>query len=170
MIKKSILLILPAEDFNEEEFLTVKNLLEKSNYKIFIASDAHTLCTGCSGLKVRADVSFYNMNENNFAGIVFIGGKGVKSYWNNPFLHRIANKFNTSRKMIAAICSAPVLLARAGILANYNATRFPEDRKELEREGVEFKDSAVVVSKNIITAQAPFAASDFTNTLIEQLS
>ena len=89
MINRSLLIILPAENFNEEEYLTTKRILEISGFKLFIASDANVLCVGKNGLKVRADVSFFNMNENNFAGIVFIGGSGVKKYWENQNLYKI---------------------------------------------------------------------------------
>ena len=58
MTNKSILMILPVKDFNEEEFLTVKNTFEKKELKIFIASNSSGLCTGKSGLKVKADITF----------------------------------------------------------------------------------------------------------------
>jgi len=166
VIEKSILLILPAENFNEQEYLLVKNAFEKSHYKIFIASDSYALCTGGSGMKVRADVSFYNMHENNFAAVVFIGGSGVKNYWDNPTLHLIAESFNKNRKPVAAICSAPVILAKAGLLSNIEATCYPADKKMLENGGCIFKDAPVVAAKNIITANGPAAAVEFTHAVI----
>ncbi|MGE5399462.1 MAG: DJ-1/PfpI family protein [Ignavibacteriales bacterium] len=166
MINKSILIILPAQDFNEEEFLTVKNTFEKKGIKVFIASDANGLCTGKSGLKVKADISFYNIHESNFAAVVFIGGSGVKGYWNNSILHKTSQKFFNSKKPLAAICSAPVILAKAGLLKNLTATCYAEDRKELERAGAEYKDSPVVVRKKIVTAQNAQAALDFSEAVI----
>ena len=170
LINKSILIVLPGNDFSEEEFLSVKFGLVRNNYSIFIASDAHTLSLGENGLKIRADVSFFNMNENNFAGIVFIGGKGVRKYWDNKNLHKIASKFYSTEKPVAAICSAPIILARAGILKEKNATCYPEDKMQLEKEGVKYEDLPLIISKNIITARDADAASDFVNAFIEQLS
>ncbi len=166
---KSILIVLPAENFNEQEFLGTKNTLVKSGLNIFIASDAHSVCTGVQGLKVRADVNFFNLHVSNFAGIVFIGGPGVLNYWNNVFLRNISRKFYESNKIVAAICSAPVILARAGLLNEKEATCFPNDKNELESEGAIYIERNVVVSGKIITAQGPHAAIEFGNKIIEVL-
>jgi protease I len=170
MIEKSILVVLPARDFNEQEYLNVKNILEKSNFKLFIASDAYALCVGNNGLKVRPDVSFLNINEKNFAAILFIGGSGVKNYWDNSNLHIIARSFHKNKKPIAAICSAPVILAKAGLLSNIEATSYPADKTELEREGAKYKDLPVVVDQKIITAQGAAAVTEFSNAVIDQIS
>ncbi|OGU57341.1 MAG: hypothetical protein A2V66_03090 [Ignavibacteria bacterium RBG_13_36_8] len=170
MIEKSILIILPAQDFNEQEYLNIKNILEKSNFKLFIASDAFALCIGNNGLKVRPDVSFFNINEKNFAAILFLGRKGVKNYWNNSNLHSIARSFHKNKKPIAAICSAPVILAKAGLLSNIEAACYPADKTELEREGAKYKDLPVVVDHKIITAQGAAAVTEFTHAVIDQIS
>ena len=162
-------MILPVKDFNEEEFLTVKNTFEKKELKIFIASNSSGLCTGKSGLKVKADISFYNIHESNFAAIVFIGGQGVKDYWNNSILHKTSQKFLNSKKPVAAICSAPVILAKAGLLKGVASTCFPDDKKELERAGAEYKDMPVVVRKKIVTAQNAQASLEFSEAVISLL-
>ncbi len=169
LTKKSVLLILPAQDFNEQEYLVISNALERAQIKIFIASDANTLCVGSNGMKVKNDVQFYNIHESNFGGIVFIGGKGVKNYWNNPNLHSIAQKFQKNRKTVGAICSAAVILAKAGLLIG-NATCYPEDRKEIEKEGIEFKDEAVVKNNKIITGRDPMAAAEFSKVFLYELA
>lgn len=170
MINKSILLILPAIDFNEQEFLAVYNTLINRGYKVFIASDAHTICIGKNGMKVKNDINFFNMREANFAGLLFIGGAGVKSYWDNIPLHLLAKKFVLAKKLIGAICSSPVIIARAGLLSGVNATCYADDKRELERSGAVYADVPVVVSKKIITAQNAAAAQEFVNSYINELN
>ncbi len=167
--RTNILIILPAENFNEQEFLGTKNTLEKNGVNVFIASDAHSLCSGGSGMKVRADVSFFNIHVSNFDGIVFIGGPGVLNYWDNGFLHNISRKFYEEGKITGAICSSVVILARAGILDGKEVTGFPKDKSELEREGAVYKNADVVVSGKIITAQGPHSAVKFGEKIIELL-
>lgn len=164
-----MLLILPAQDFNEQEYLIITNALERAGIKIFIASDANTLCVGSGGLKVKNDIQFYNIHESNFGGIIFIGGKGTRNYWNNPRLHSTAQNFVKKRKLVGAICSAPVILAKAGLITEC-ATCYEEDKKELEKEGVEYKDTPVVINKNIITAQNPAAAPEFIKLFLHELA
>jgi 4-methyl-5(b-hydroxyethyl)-thiazole monophosphate biosynthesis len=168
--QRSILLILPASNFNEQEYLTVKNLLGKKGFNIFIASDANSLCIGSNGLRVKADVNFYNMHVQNFAAVVFIGGEGVRNYWDNLLLHKIAIDFNKEKKIVAAICSAPIILSNAGILSERNVTCYPADKKEIEKKQTTYKDEPVVVCGNIITAQSPAASSEFANLIASHLS
>ena len=169
MINRSILLILAAKDFNEDEYLIVKSGLEKAGFKIFIASDAHSLCTGSKGMKVRADVSFFNMNERNFSALVIIGGSGIKPYWNNDQLQNLVISFHKQNKLIAAICSAPVVFSRAGLLNEKEATCYHSDIKELERDGAVFLDKSCIFRKNILTAQNASAAQEFTDLIAESL-
>ena len=169
VIAKSILFVLPKKDFNEVEFLTTKRILEKGGCKIFVASNASTFCEGKNGLKFKNDVSFFNLNENNFSAIVFIGGSGVKEYWNNRMLHKIVLKFHQKKKITAAICSAPVILANAGILKNLDATCYPNDKMELTKAGAEFKDENVIVRKNIITARDAASSEEFAEAILAKL-
>ena len=169
MINKSILIVLAGSDFNEDEYLVVKTILEREGFKVFIASDAHTLCVGSRGMKVRADVSFFNMRESNFAAVVIIGGKGIKNYWNDFQLHNLINAFNSANKIVAAICSAPIVFSRAGILNGKEATCYQSDAEELKRDGVEFINKPVVFRKNIITAQDASAAHEFAQTIAGRL-
>ncbi len=161
MNKKSILFILPSSQFNDTEFSVVKKTLEDNGIKIFIASDSNTLCISNTGRKVKADINFLNIHENNFAGIVFIGGNGARAYWNNVLLQKAAVKFKTAGKIVAAICSAPVILAKAGILNGITAACYFEDKNELIKLGIEYVEAPLVVRDNIITASEPSSSLSF---------
>ncbi len=169
MIKNSVLLILPAQNFNEEEYLVTSNSLNKAGIKIFIASDANFLCVGSNGLKVKNDIQFYNIHESNFGGLILIGGKGTRDYWNHPVLISTVQKFVKNKKTVGAICSAPIILAKAGVITG-SATCYPDDKCELEKNGVNYKDEPVVSVKKIITARDPAAASEFINTFLYEFS
>lgn len=114
-----------------------------------------------NGSKVRNDVQFFNINENSFAAIIIIGGSGIRDYWDNNSLHKIIQKFSTKKRIIAAICAAPVILAKAGILSGKIATCFAENKMELIRLGIEFTDKPVVSEKRIITAASANFSLDF---------
>jgi len=169
MINKSILIILPAVDFSVEEYLVIKRKFEKEKIHLFIASTTTLLCTGDTGLKVSADVSLYNIHETNFSAVLFLGGKGIRNYWDNSDFQSVAGKFYNSNKIVAAICSAPVILARAGMLNNKKATCYPIDKKEIEIQGSIYVDENVVVDDRIITAQNPASAIDFADAIINQI-
>lgn len=167
--QKSILIVLPQKEFSEKEFLEVYNYLKKNSINIFIASDAVNYCIGNNSFKVKNDISFYNINENNFAGIVLIGGFGIQQYWDNDFLQKIIKKFYEKKKIIAAICGSVVLLAKAGVLSGCCATCYPENKMELIKLGIDFKDIPLVKVKNIITARDPNSSSEFAKTIFIEI-
>jgi deglycase len=164
--KNSILIFLPENNFNEEEYLTTKRIFSNGGKNVFITSDSNIVCKGENGLKVKADTDFNNVNEKNFSAVVLIGGKGSKDYWNNESMHRIVRKFKNAHKVVAAICSAPIILARAGLLLNISATCWSEDKNELINAGIDYMDRNVVVGKNIVTANGPKAAEQFAETIL----
>ena len=169
MVKKSVILIIPAQNFNEEEYLIIRNALERADVKIFIASDSNFLCLGSNGLKVKNDVQLYNLHESNFGGIILVGGSGMRNYWNNKTIQSIAQKFAKNKKAIGAICSAPIILAKAGIISG-SATCHSDDKRTLESEGIDYNDVPVDIQKNIITAQSPAAAPEFVKAFLYELA
>ena len=164
--KNNVLLFLPSKDFNEEEYSTVRNLLLKYSKNIFITSDDHYVCSGSKGMKVKSDTSFYNVNIKNFAALVLIGGAGSKAYWDNEKLHTISMDFDAVQKIIGAICSASVILARAGILETKTATCYYEDKNELINLGIDYQDRAVITDKNIVTSNGSQSAAQFTEAVL----
>jgi protease I len=166
---RSVLLFLPATDFNEQEYLLISDQLVKAGVKTFIVSDSSFLCLGSSGMKVKNDVQLYNVHESNFGGFIIVGGKGTRNYWNNKTLQLIAQRFVKSKKTVGAICSAPIILARAGLIKSA-ATCYTDDIKELECEGISFKNSAVVSENRIITGRDPASSCEFVKAFLYELS
>jgi protease I len=164
--QNSFLIFLPKKDFNEEEFIIVKRRLLKAGKQVFITSDDHFVCTGSKGMKVKSDTSFYNVNVSNFGAFILIGGVGSKSYWKNEVLHKIIKKFFVAKKAIAAICSSPITLAKAGILQNKKATCYSEDKMELINSGIDYQDKNLVVDGNIVTANDAHSALQFAEAVL----
>jgi protease I len=164
--QNSFLIFLPKKDFNEEEFTIVQRRLQKAGKKIFVTSDDHSACNGSKGMKVKSDTSFYNVNVNNFTSLILIGGSGSWAYWKNESLHKIIKKFFEAKKVIAAICSSPITLAKAGILQNKKATCYSEDKTELINAGIDYQDRNVVVDGNIVTANDSRSALQFAEAIL----
>lgn len=165
--KKNILLFLAAKDFSDEEYLIVSKAFLRKGFNVFVVSDSNGVCIGSNGLKVKNDVKLFNVHPINFNAFVLIGGNGIKTYWNNPILKEVINKFLKHNIILAAICSAPVIFARMGLLNEKKATCYFEDKKELEKSAAVYSDQGVVVSGKIITGQNPQAADRFAQTVID---
>jgi len=165
-LQNSFLIFLPRKDFNEEEFTIVRRRLLKAGKQVFITSDDQSVCSGCKGMKVKSDTSFFNVNVSNFASLILIGGSGSRAYWKNESLHKIVKKFFDAKKVIGAICSSPVTLAKAGILQNKKATCYSEDKMELIYAGTDFQDKNVVVDGNVVTANDSHSALQFAEAVL----
>jgi protease I len=164
--KNSFLLFLPKKDFNEEEYTIIMRRLLKAGKQVFITSNDHSACAGSKGMKVKSDTSFYNVNVNNFTAIILIGGAGSRSYWKNEPLHKIINNFFDLNKVVAAICSSPIILAKAGILQNKKATCYSEEKMELINAGIDYQDKNVVVDGSIVTANDSRSALQFAEAVL----
>jgi len=165
-IQNSCLIFLPKKDFNEEEFTIIKKRLLKAGKQVFVTSDDHFVCSGSKGMKVKSDTSFYNVNVNNFASLILVGGTGSRAYWKNEALQKIIKKFFDAKKVIAAICSSPIALAKAGILQNKKATCYSEDKMELINAGIDYQDRNVVVDGNVVTANDSRSTLQFTEAVL----
>jgi len=164
--KRSVLIFLPANNFSEEEYNTSKLFLAKNDFRIFIGSDSVSLCKGDHDLKVKADVSLFNIHPENFSALILIGGAGVRAYWNNLALMSITKKFNEQNKIIGAICAAPVVLAKAGILNNQKSACFPADKNEMQKFGAIYSEEKIVVSENVVTASDISVSQEFIEKVI----
>lgn len=167
--KNSILIFLSKNNFSDEEYQIVKKIFEKSGKTVFILSDSNTICSGEKGLKVGADLNLFNVNEINFAAIVIIGGKGISDYRENKLLHKIVHQFNKSGKVVAAICIAPIILAKTGLLKSVGATCHPECKNELISLGIDYRDTNIVNQNNIITANGPHSSEQFAETILNSI-
>ena len=74
---------------------------------------------------------------------------------------------NNAGKLIAAICAAPMVLGKLGILKGKQATCYPGFQDAL---GESYVGGLVVESKNIITAKGPGLSADFAFCIIERLA
>ena len=72
-------------------------------------------------------------------------------------------------KKIGAICAAPTVLAKLGLLENKEAVCFPACKNELTEEKAILFDGKVKTTRNITTSKSAGTAIDFALELIEVL-
>ena len=106
----------------------------------------------------------------DYDAVIFVGGSGASEYWDNPTAHKIANDANNAKKLVGAICIAPVTLAKAGLLANKKATTYSSTVNDIKSAGAKYTGADVERDGNIITATGPAAAQKFGETLVKALS
>jgi len=171
---KKILLIIASKDFKDEEYFVTKEVLEDGGFYVETASNILETAFGSDGSEARIDLTLDEVNIDNYDAIVFIGGSGAPKHLDNETSYKIAKEVINSKKVLGAICIAPIILAKAGVLDGKNATVWtsPLDKspaKILEKHGAKFINEPVVKDGNIITGNGPSAAKKFGEKIVETL-
>jgi protease I len=168
-----ILIAIAPEKFRDEELAVPVATLQKAGIGFDIASTRRGPCSGMLGLKADAALSFEEVDPKSYDGLLIVGGGGAQSFlWDDDLLQELVKYFHASAKVVAAICLAPVVLARAGILKGKKATYFnsPVSFREMKAGGAVLVDRPVVADGRIITANGPAAAQEFSETFIRALT
>lgn len=101
------------------------------------------------------------MRVEDFDAVVFVGGPGAAEYYINPAALGIAREAATKRKAIAAISTAPTILATAGVLRGVRATGLITQRETMQRGQAIYTGASVERDGMIITGSDPSVAVPF---------
>lgn len=168
-----VLIAIAPEKFRDEELNEPVAALQKAGIPFDIASTRKGSCTGMLGAKTTATTSFEEVNPEEYDGLVIIGGSGSQAHlWNDEVLVHLVKMLHRSGKLIAAICLAPVVLARAGVLKGRKATWFESTTSdfEMKKGGAVPTRVPVVTDGRIVTANGPLAAKEFGEALVKNLT
>ena len=167
---KKAVMIIAQQNFRDEELLEPKRILQDAGVNVKLASQTKNSASGMLGAKVMPDITLQDINVQDFDAIIFVGGGGASMYWDDPTAHKIARDAYSANKVVAAICIAPVTLAKAGLLKNKRATVWSSEAGQLDSAGADYTAKAVEKDGNIITASGPKAATDFGKEIVKALS
>jgi len=171
---KNILMVIASKNFRDEEYFIPYEVFQKEGAKITTASSIEGDIIGIEGGEARSTLILNEVKIKNFDAVVFIGGDGAVEYFNNNDAHRIVQEMENLHKVVAAICIAPIILAKAGILVGRNATVWSSlmnknNIKELEDSGCSVSGERVVKDKKIITADGPAVSKKFAEEIVETI-
>lgn len=123
---------------------------------------------GSHGIKVMADSSVDEIKADDFDGIVLPGGypNFVKLGEDERAL-KLVREMDAAGKCVAAICGAPSVFSKAGVLRGRKATIHPGVKDALI--DAHYVAERVIVDENLITSQGPGTAIEFSIKLVEVL-
>ncbi len=167
--QEKVLMVIAKNGFRDEELFVPREILQSHGYEVEIASVSRGKCRGMLGKEVIADISLHDVDVRNYAAVIFVGGIGAKSYWKNKRAQEIAQLAYKDGKIVGAICLAPGILARAGLLKGKKATIWPGAKSELIKAGAVYTGNGLEEDGNIITADGPGSAWAFGEKILEKL-
>lgn len=158
-----------ADGFEEIEALAPVDFLRRVGVEIVTVGVTGKLCCGAHGINVEADILADDIVlDDNLKGIVLPGGMpGAKNLDESAIVQKTIDFCSNNDKIISAICAAPFILGKKGLLKNKNATCFPGFEEYLT--GANVISDGVVTDGNTITAKGAGVAWEFGAAIGEQI-
>jgi len=166
-VKKDLLLI--VNGFEEIEAISSIDVMRRGGLNVTIAAvGCHDLViTGANKIKILADYFLRELEPSNFAAVVLPGGsENAKTLASDELAQMVIKKFYADKRLVAAICAAPIALDAAGVLHGEYAC-YPGCEQSIQNANNVIKP--VVISDNIITSRGPATAICFGIAIVEQL-
>lgn len=150
-----------ADGFEEVEALTIADLLRRAEIPCALVSvTGNKTVTGAHGIRVESDILFEDAKYTACEMIVLPGGlPGAYGLRDHEGLGKKIVEFAREDRPLAAICAAPLVFGKLGILQGRKAAIYPGMESFLEG-GIPVREP-VVRDGNLITAQEPAFAMEF---------
>ncbi|MBQ0098447.1 MAG: DJ-1/PfpI family protein [Oscillospiraceae bacterium] len=155
-----------AEGFEEIEALATVDILRRAGIGVKTVGVNGEYVTGNHNITVKADMLLEDLvSFDDMKGVILPGGMpGVTNLDKPELVKKAINYCIDNLLLVCAICAAPSMLGRMGVLKNKEVTCYPGFEKELI--GAKPTAQKCVVDGNFITAKGPGCAFDFANAII----
>ncbi|MDR1548371.1 MAG: DJ-1/PfpI family protein [Hungatella sp.] len=142
-----------ADGSEEVELLAVVDILKRGGQEVTLVSvTGKKDVVGAHQIKIQADFEFSEVDCKN-ADVLFLPGgmPGTRNLGAHGGLLNSLKEAHGENRRIAAICAAPSILGKLGMLEGRKATCFPGFEPELK--GALYTKQGVVTDGNITTAR-----------------
>ena len=157
--------IMMADGFEEIEALTPVDILRRAGLDARMVAVGSKVAVGSHGIAVVCDMTADEVNLDEVTAVVFPGGMpGSLNLDASPYSDKFIEAVTKNRGRLAAICAAPLVLGRRGLLDGKRAICYPGFEKELK--GAIIENAPVVTDGNITTAIGMGAALPFALELV----
>lgn len=154
--------------FETIEALTPVDILRRANVEVIMVSvSGEETVKSSHGVPVKMDASMEHLDFDSLDMIVLPGGPGTVNLEENKVLKDKLVEFHHKGRRISAICAAPRLLGKLGILEGKRACVFPGNEEFLK--GAKVTVNPVEVDGTIITARGMGCSIDFSLAIVEAL-
>ncbi|MBR2641895.1 MAG: DJ-1/PfpI family protein [Lentisphaeria bacterium] len=158
-MKKTIAVLL-ADGFEEIEALAPADVWRRLGFEVLLAAvGASGTVTGAHGITVKADARLAEIPTDTLDAVILPGGMpGSKNLRDNERVLALVRAMVAENKITAAICAAPIVLEKAGVLKGIRYTMYPGFEAEMSSRPT---GNLTEVCGNIITGKGPGAAFAF---------
>lgn len=150
-----------ANGFEETEAIAPIDILKRSDLEVVTVGIGGERIKGSHGIEVIADIVESDVILTDKVDMIVLPGgmPGTLNLEKNPTVNAAIRFCVENDKYIGAICAAPSILGKLGLLKGRNAVCFPGFEKFLE--GANLYEDIVAKDGKIITAKGAGAAIEF---------
>ncbi len=160
-----MILVLLADGFEEIEALTPVDMLRRAGLEVVTVGITGKVANGAHGIPVVCDAVPEDIDLGKVELAIFPGGMpGATNLDASPFTDEVIAAVTKNGGRLAAICAAPLVLGRRGLLNGRSAICYPGFERELV--GATLSDHSVVTDGNITTAKGMGVALEFAKELV----
>lgn len=158
-----------ANGFEEIEAFTAVDVLRRAGLEVeMVTVTDDEVVAGAHDISMICDLYFRYPGYADAELILLPGGMpGADTLSKHKGLNQLIRDFMEEGKPVAAICAAPIVLGRQGLLKGRRVTCYPGYEQELE--GAVCTGEQVVKDGNLITGKGPGAAMDFSLAIVDML-
>lgn len=157
-----------AEGFEEVEALATVDVLRRAGLDVRTVGVSGSTVSGSHAIPVVCDVMIDDIQPDGCVDAVVLPGgmPGTLNLENNDKVNSFIDYAYAEGKYVCAICAAPSILGKKGMLNGKEAICFPGFEEYLY--GAKLSDKSVCVDGRIITAKACGVALKFGKVIAEQ--
>lgn len=149
-----------ADGFEEVEAIATLDVIRRAGIEIISVGIGSCGITGAHNITVICDKTDSEISTDNVSGIILPGGMpGTTNLMENAVVNQFIDYCSENNLLICAICAAPMILGRKGLLNGKKAICFPGFEDELV--GAEISNDYVCRDGNIITSKGMGSAINF---------
>ncbi len=157
-----------AEGFEEIEAVSLIDVLRRAKIEVIVAGVGAIQIAGAHDIQIQTECRLSEVTSRELDMIVLPGGwGGTKALADDKDILRLLKEMDADEKLIGAICAAPFVLNKAGVLKQ-NYTCYPSVEEEIREEGYT-KEHSVVIDGNVMTSRGPGTAICFGLAIVEKL-
>ena len=161
------ILVLLADGFEDIEMFAAVDLWRRGKLDVDLASiDQMEVKTG-RGITILADIHIDEVKKEDYDLLFLPGGGGVKALDDSEKVRDLIRYFMKKKKYVTAICAAPLILGKMGILDNRVFTCYPTFER-FAPDG-KYTLSGVIQDGNVITGRGVGHVFDFALHILELL-
>lgn len=161
--------VLLATGFEEVEAVTIIDVLRRGGVEAVVVGVDGAEVTGAHGISIKSDCLMVEAQPEYIDAVVLPGGlDGVKVLAKDGRIKRFVTQMHEAKKIVAAICAAPIALDAFGVLKG-EYTCYTGANKEIQG-GTYTNTKNVVHTDNIITSKGPATAMEFALYLVKVLN